>query len=113
MTRIHRQPERWQRRRRLPVRVGAQVRVERRHRRGAQPGDDRGLLCGGQQLVSALSSRNLLHTLCRICSFRLRGISLKIAGPFIVTDGGMESVADLSTSSALDRYRIFNQLEEL
>jgi hypothetical protein len=31
--------------------------------------------------------------------FPLAWVSLKITGPFIVTDGGMESVADLSTSS--------------
>ena len=31
--------------------------------------------------------------------FPLAWASLRITGPFIVTDGGMESVADLSTSS--------------
>ena len=54
IARLRRHAERRQRRRRLPLRVGKQVRDARRHRRGAQPRDDRPVFRRGQCLVPAL-----------------------------------------------------------
>ena len=53
---IHHYAEHRQRRLRLPLRAGKQVRDARRHRCGAQPWDDRRVFCRGQRLVSALAT---------------------------------------------------------
>ena len=52
---LRRHAERRQRRLRLPLRAGEQVRDACRHRRGAKPRDDRGVFRGGQCLVPALN----------------------------------------------------------